>query len=156
MTELLPCPFCGGEAHTQAQQGNNARAFTFDVIHHCVFGFIRLAHKGPAWTEEEAVKAWNTRIPDTAQDWKTDVPLTGDFIEAVKDEMTHQQKRWGPEHDDQKSFTDWIALGVRLLGKAVDAYWAGDTEKQKHHVITLAAVMGNCYARLAKAKGQTP
>lgn len=79
-------------------------------------------------------------------DWQNDEPGIDDFMSAVTSEMKHQRKRWGKDHDTSKGIFDWIALSVRLQGKMVEAVWNGDKDKFLHHVITLAAVMGNCHA----------
>lgn len=81
-----------------------------------------------------------------ALDWSLDDPQIDDFMDAVKSEMQHQRKRWGKDHDHDKEVFDWIALAVRLQGKMVEAVWNKDKDKFLHHVITLAAVMGNCHA----------
>ena len=54
MTELLPCPFCGGEAHTIEPARYGKR---WGVLCECgaFMGFKR--------TEAEAIQAWNTRKP---------------------------------------------------------------------------------------------
>ena len=81
-------------------------------------------------------------------EWVNDTPSTECFITAVQNEIDHQRKRWGKDHDHNKHLFEWMALANRLLGKMVDAQWNGDIEKVLHHVITLAAVMGNCHASI--------
>ncbi len=89
-----------------------------------------------------------------ALDWSLDDPQIDDFMEAVKAEIQHQRKRWGKEHDHDKGVFDWVALAVRLQGKMVEAVWNKDRDKFLHHVITLAAVMGNCHAmNISKPEG---
>lgn len=64
MTDLKPCPFCGGEAHFQAQQGDNPEPIAWDVVHHCAAGgFIRMDPRDSKYrsTKAEAAAAWNTR-----------------------------------------------------------------------------------------------
>lgn len=65
MTELLPCPFCGGED----LETDHIR--TYDVDHpdvyevHCVECGGR---GGEGWTEAEAIAAWNTRAAVTCSE----------------------------------------------------------------------------------------
>ncbi len=75
-------------------------------------------------------------------------PEIEDFVKAVKIEMPHQAERWGKSHDAHKTTSDWIRLGTHLLGKASKADWDGDRDKLKHHIITVAAAMGNFHAHL--------
>ena len=75
-------------------------------------------------------------------------PQIADFVEAVKNEAVHQRERWGVEHDAGKRVEDWMALFVRLLGKAVEAHWKADFDKLLHHVITVGAVALNMHANL--------
>jgi hypothetical protein len=70
-------------------------------------------------------------------------PRTDDFFAVVRVEAAHQIERWGVEHDAGKRSEDWIALFVYLLGKATKAHFDGNTEKLKHHVVTVAAVSLN-------------
>lgn len=79
-------------------------------------------------------------------EWANDTPQIADFIAAVQEEIPHQRKRWGMDHDETKAPFDWVALAARLQGKMVEAVWADDRDKFLHHTITLAAVMANCHA----------
>ena len=58
MSDLLPCPFCGGEAHTiePARYGKSWGV-------RCECG----AFLGFYFTEAEAVEAWNTRADSTCR-----------------------------------------------------------------------------------------
>lgn len=75
-------------------------------------------------------------------------PELEDFAKAVKIEAAHQRERWGEKHDTSKSPHDWAAVLVSLLGKAINAAWAGDAAKFKHHIITIAATCNNWHARI--------
>lgn len=63
MTELLPCPFCGGEARVQHQ----SRKLYGDVIDwygvYCKKQFC--GYVSGQSTEAEAIAAWNTRAERT-------------------------------------------------------------------------------------------
>ena len=73
MTELKPCPFCGGKAHTLK---NNAGHYAY-----CTKCLNGTSYYG---TRELAIKAWNTR-PDS---WHTGVPTEdGDYL--VKLDVEH-------------------------------------------------------------------
>lgn len=61
-TELLPCPFCGGEAYTLSQAPNGT-GYSVGCHDDECRGFIALS-----WiykTEAEAIQAWNTRAERT-------------------------------------------------------------------------------------------
>ena len=59
MSELLPCPFCGGEA----QMGVNKESTVREYFAGCVNCHIRLYKVGYKrfYTETEAISAWNAR-----------------------------------------------------------------------------------------------
>ena len=59
MNELKPCPFCGGEAEVRKEDTSNGKSYHVTCTNkHLVYllGFN---------TEEQAIKAWNRRIPVT-------------------------------------------------------------------------------------------
>lgn len=66
MSELLPCPFCGGEARTAVKSYGDTHYWRIycDVIG-CAFGSSGVYH-----SEAEAIAAWNTRASgsETAND----------------------------------------------------------------------------------------
>lgn len=68
-------------------------------------------------------------------------PQTSDFLEAVKLEAAHQVERWGSEHDEGKSDSDWFWLLGYLAGKAIRP--GQPLEKVLHHIITTAAACLN-------------
>lgn len=64
MSELKPCPFCGGEAKTMEQH----RWWVFCPECMCDLGFEGMDESGCYGhfdTEAEAVEAWNTRHVET-------------------------------------------------------------------------------------------
>lgn len=60
MTELLPCPFCGGEAHTYRTMEVERRYVSICSKPFCV-------SVGPFDTEAEAINAWNSRAERTCR-----------------------------------------------------------------------------------------
>ena len=61
-TELLPCPFCGGEAHV-VDHHNDDGSVSVGCANDTCLGF-----SGLGWlygTEAEAIEAWNTRAERT-------------------------------------------------------------------------------------------
>jgi Lar family restriction alleviation protein len=65
MSELLPCPFCGGEA----QMGINKESTVREYFVGCMNCHIRLYKIGYKrfYTEAEAIAAWNTRAERTCR-----------------------------------------------------------------------------------------
>lgn len=72
--ELLPCPFCGGEAGIQPRDKN-------DYLPHCKKCPCMLKPLIPYKTEEEAISAWNTRTEPELK------PLT-------LDELRERERKW--------------------------------------------------------------
>lgn len=55
--EILPCPFCGGKPSVYTKDGgDNSDDFYSIECNHCNAGVDSFD------TEEEAIKAWNTRV----------------------------------------------------------------------------------------------
>ncbi len=62
MSDLLPCPFCGGEAGKIVDETRILG--TFNLIHRCpVIGPLKIEHA----TQEAVITTWNTRAPSQAQ-----------------------------------------------------------------------------------------
>ena len=63
-TELLPCPFCGGEADVLLSQSRWGQSYT---IHHDALGKCPAEYVGSMQfaTEAEAIAAWNARAERT-------------------------------------------------------------------------------------------
>ena len=69
-TTLLPCPFCGGEAHI-SDDYSSERGMVYSVWHNCPAGGdyhpygqgVGMLQVTSAWfsSREEAITAWNTR-----------------------------------------------------------------------------------------------
>lgn len=60
MTELLPCPFCGGEAHVF-----HYSSAIRDEVWRAVCDKPFCAQGPDGYTEAEAIEAWNTRVERT-------------------------------------------------------------------------------------------
>ena len=56
MAELLPCPFCGGEANLIAVDYNDGDIWYRPECSECKCGWQENYE-----TEDEAIEAWNTR-----------------------------------------------------------------------------------------------
>jgi len=77
-------------------------------------------------------------------------PEIVDFRHGLCIEAAHQKERWGEEHDQKKSFSDWFMVLNFLLGKLAKAYWDNDMDKVKHHIITSAAVLANFHKEIIR------
>src|SRR5205809_2292724 len=76
-------------------------------------------------------------------------PHTDDFMQAVPLEAAFQIDHWGTSHDDGKTSLDFFWLIGFLAQKVVVSLDKTDSEKAKHHCISVAAVMLNWYRRIA-------
>jgi Lar family restriction alleviation protein len=109
---LLPCPFCGGEAHVVGNCGQPVEHW-MAVCHSCV---IEL--DVGCTTPVEAITAWNTRANQLAP-----VDAIGEAVEALKMHLRNIGKRasWG-EDEDQKQLRincDKITLHLELAHAAL-------------------------------------
>lgn len=61
-TKLKPCPFCGGEAYTYTAYNVSKGVRREYWLAHCKeCGLNYPQHKKYCFSEEQAIKAWNTR-----------------------------------------------------------------------------------------------
>jgi len=65
--ELLPCPFCGGEA--EVYRVGNAHTKKRSVVVDCktsgctIKMTVGVIHQSLDWAEGKAIEKWNTRLP---------------------------------------------------------------------------------------------
>jgi len=62
--ELLPCPFCGGEAFVCTMIGGDEPMDNFRFFIYCENGCVDMPKDE---NKEEAIKAWNTRAKDKGE-----------------------------------------------------------------------------------------
>lgn len=75
-------------------------------------------------------------------------PVNDDFESGVRLEMAHQREKWGADQAG-KTPQDWFWLVGYLVGKALAAHVAGNTDKALHHCISSSAALGNWHAAIA-------
>jgi len=81
-----------------------------------------------------------------------DTPETNDFFKGISIEAEHQIRRWGKDHDKDKTAWDWFWLIGYLSQKAAGA---DNEEKFRHHAITTSAAIYNWFlSRQSKTKGE--
>lgn len=88
--------------------------------------------------------SWKERVADLSK--HIDTPEIHDFIGGAVSEAQHQRSRWGTEHDEGKSPSDWLWLVAYLATKATQAERYGDHDRYLHHIITCAAACANWHA----------
>lgn len=65
MSELKPCPFCGGEAelkHIHAEYANAPTLDQWNIMHRC--DIVKNVFLGSDFGKEQVIKAWNRRAND--------------------------------------------------------------------------------------------
>ena len=75
-------------------------------------------------------------------------PELNDFAQGVVMEAIHQNNRWGPDHDREKTPLEWFWVLGHLANKATFYLLAGDYSKAKHHLISTAALCNNWHAKI--------
>lgn len=89
MTELKPCPFCGGKADWFVlEKMNNEKLYYVE----CSYCFART---GYYFTEYESIKEWNKRIPDWISVNKRLPEESGDylvFVEGLIENMMYSKR----------------------------------------------------------------
>lgn len=81
-------------------------------------------------------------------------PELNNFIEAIKIESAHQTERWGREHEENSPPHHYVLVANKLLGKIATSIFDSDSDKFKHHCITLASMLHNCHRQIDKAGTQ--
>lgn len=121
MSELKPCPFCGGEnlitmkptCDRQTPYDPSDRAYSIVYCRSC-----RASIQGKNWHQstETAIKAWNTRIDDkTSALLKDAEEVLGFSKERIKHLSCSSEKDF--EHDNRYSF---VKINQSL--KAIDEH----------------------------------
>lgn len=89
MTELKPCPFCGGKADWFVlEKMNNEKLYYVE----CSYCFART---GYYFTEYESIKEWNKRTPDWISVNKRLPEESGDylvFVEGLIENMMYSKR----------------------------------------------------------------
>lgn len=72
MDDLLPCPFCGGEAYEETFKYDDNSPTMFNNCcgnKNCPASYV----VAEITDKQEAIKAWNTRTPDTMKDLQENI-----------------------------------------------------------------------------------
>lgn len=75
-------------------------------------------------------------------------PELDDFIGGLQLESAHQTERWGKESEENSPPHHYVLVANKLLGKLSVSIFDRDTDKFKHHCITLAAAMYNAHRQI--------
>jgi Lar family restriction alleviation protein len=85
-TELMPCPFCGGNARKVKHSAGSPGTIGYDRWHGVACAGCNAcvgARDRRFRTSAAAIAAWNTRTPQPTQAQSVAVPLTDEQIEAL-------------------------------------------------------------------------
>lgn len=91
MSDLKPCPFCGGEVHIGVNKESTVREYFVDCLN-CHIRLYKIGYKR-FYTEAEAIAAWNSRAERTCK-------VTKEFADIGGERMTDyscclNQSGWG-------------------------------------------------------------
>lgn len=106
--ELMPCPFCGGEAHLRDDVSHSTAYFIGCATEDC-FGEI---HWGKS--EAEAVSGWNTRadlIPATPLAAALAVPEVAALVEAAR--RCRNYAAHSPTTQAEINIASWLTAALR-------------------------------------------
>ena len=109
-------------------------------------GYICLPREGWKFIDQVVAQARAEGRRQMREEINT--PIVDDWKAGVPAEATHQQDRWGAEHDAGKGPLDWFWLIGYLAQKAAYAHIDGDIKKAKHHTISTAAALLNWHRAL--------
>ena len=139
MSELLPCPFCGGNAELISRGNELTKSRSTEVrCSQCFFGkTVAAIRQTLAWTREKAVAAWNRRTPSPApviltypnpsetrmtptaagltEEWRTRAHDALATIASVADVLNQELRENGPIDVRQFGMSMEIRDGIRLL-----------------------------------------
>lgn len=117
--QILPCPFCGGEAHTWKRGGEmNWVAGCEKAWPECPVAPFTHAHD----TEAEAITAWNTR-PQTPS-----LPNIGQAIEAV------YEHAFGPTPNTSGNWNDAIEAAAKVAETWQSSLKPGNQNRELGHL----------------------
>lgn len=99
VSELRPCPFCGGEAELCYRE--TGQAF--------LVGCTKCEASSPFGTEEEVIAAWNKRVPDKKSELlkryceviEEYVSIYDNFPEDLQDIATEARELLEEDNDDE-------------------------------------------------------
>lgn len=116
MTDLKPCPFCGGEADVMLSQSRWGQSYT---IHHESIGKCPAGYVGSMQfaTEAEAIAAWNARAERTCRIDST-LLIEGEYVPSPYYEY-EMECGGGFCWDDSEPPTYCPNCGARVIGTEV-------------------------------------
>lgn len=120
MTELKPCPFCGGEAELRSEYSSDSGYwFRVDCNNKGCMGLT----KRPSWDqvcstgwrdiEQEAIEAWNTRAERTC---KPEIENHGDLILTRYPCCGYELKVYRYSPYPEEAFNNCPNCGAKVVG----------------------------------------
>jgi len=84
-------------------------------------------------------------------------PLPGDIepiLQAIRDERTYQDAKWGKEFDARNTINDWVTYIHNYAAGA--CVWPADKEAQKRSLVKVAALAVAAIQRCEENDGFAP